>query len=330
MQQNSSSTPAVFIGIDVSKAHLDVAIRPSAVHLHLNNDADGVRQLLEQLLEQLQRLAVAGEQTLVVLEATGGYESLSAASLAAAGYRVAVVNPRHVREFAKAGGRLAKTDRIDSDVLALFAERMQPAVHPLPSDEQVALAEVIGRRRQLIEMLTAEKNRLTMASTPIKRNIRQHIEYLERQVRSIDKELDELICDSPLWRTRDTLLQSVRGVGPVLSRTLLAELPELGQLTRKEIAALVGVAPFNRDSGTLRGKRTIWGGRASVRAMLYMATLSAVRFNPQLKVFAQRLSAKHKPGKVILVACMRKLLTILNAIIKTNTPWNAPVLEATN
>lgn len=329
MQQNSTVTPAVFIGIDVSKAHLDVAIHPSATHLQLSNDADGVRQLLEQLLEQLRRGDIPAQQALIVLEATGGYESLSAATLAAAGYRVAVVNPRHVREFAKACGRLAKTDRIDSDVLALFAERIQPAVHPLPGAEQVALAEVVGRRRQLIEMLTAEKNRLIMASKPIKRNIRRHIEYLERQVRSIDKELDELICSSPVWRAADNLLQSVCGVGPVLSRTLLAELPELGQLSRKEIAALVGVAPFNRDSGTLRGKRTIWGGRASVRAVLYMATLSAIRFNPQLKAFAERLAAKHKPAKVILVACMRKLLTILNAIIKTNTPWNAPVLEAT-
>jgi transposase len=323
MQQQPA--PSVFIGIDVSKAHLDVAIHPSATHLQLNNDADGVGQLLEQL----HRLDITVEQPLIVLEATGGYESLSAATLAAAGYRVAVVNPRHVREFAKAGGRLAKTDRIDSDVLALFAERMQPAVYPLPNAEQVALAEVVGRRRQIIEMMTAEKNRLTMASKPIRRSIRQHIEYLQRQLRSIDKELDELISCSALWQAHDNLLQSVCGVGPVLSRTLLAELPELGQLNRKEIAALVGVAPFNRDSGTLRGKRTIWGGRASVRAVLYMATLSAVRFNPQLKAFAERLAAKHKPAKVILVACMRKLLTILNAIIKTNTPWNAPVLEAT-
>jgi len=323
MQQQSA--PSVYIGIDVSKAHLDVAIQPRGVHVHLNNDADGVRQLLEQL----HQLEVTVEQPLIVLEATGGYESLSAATLAAAGYRVAVVNPRFVRDFAKAGGRLAKTDRIDSDVLALFAERMQPAVYPLPNAEQVALAEVVGRRRQIIEMMTAEKNRLAMASESIRRSIRQHIEYLEGQLQSIDKELDELICASPLWRTHDELLQSVCGVGPTLSRTLLADVPELGQLNRKEIAALVGVAPFNRDSGTLRGKRTIWGGRASVRAVLYMATLSAIRFNPQIHAFAERLAAKHKPGKVILVACMRKLLTILNAIIKTNTPWNAPVLEAT-
>jgi transposase len=242
-------------------------------------------------------------------------------ALATAGLPVVVVNPRQVRDFAKASGRLAKTDALDAQVLAQFAEVMRPQPRLLPDAETRALAALLTRRRQLVEMLTAEKNRLLSAASPIRKRVRAHISWLERELDRTNAELSEAIRHSPVWREKDDLLQSVPGVGPVLTSTLLASLPELGTLTNKQIAALVGVAPLNRDSGTLRGRRTVWGGRAQVRAVLYMGAMVAARFNPVIRVFYQRLQRAGKTKKVALTACMRKLLTILNAMLKHRTPW---------
>jgi transposase len=247
-------------------------------------------------------------------------------ALATAGLPVVVVNPRQVRDFAKASGRLAKTDALDAQMLAQFAEVMRPQPRPLPDAEARALTALVARRRQLVEMLTAEKNRLLSASSPIRKRVRAHIAWLERELEHTNTELSEAIRHSPVWREKDDLLQSVPGVGPVLTSTLLASLPELGTLTHKQIAALVGVAPLNRDSGTLRGRRTVWGGRAQVRAVLYMGAIVAARFNPVIRVFYQRLQRAGKAKKVTLTACMRKLLTILNAMLKHRTPWR--VVEA--
>jgi transposase len=242
-------------------------------------------------------------------------------ALATAGLPVVVVNPRQVRDFAKASGHLAKTDALDAQVLAQFAEVMRPQPRPLPDAEARALAALLTRRRQLVEMLTAEKNRLLSAPSPIRTRLRTHITWLERELQSPNTALAEAIRQSPVWREKDELLQSVPGGGPVLTSTLLASLPELGTLTHKQIAALVGVAPLNRDSGTLRGRRTVWGGRAQVRAVLYMGAIVAARFNPVIRVFYQRLQRAGKAKKVALTACMRKLLTILNAMLKHRTPW---------
>jgi transposase len=311
----------VFVGIDVSKARLDVAVRGAALPAwQVPNDPAGIARLLEHLASL--------QPQLVVLEATGGYEvpaaaSLGAAGLCAAGLCVAVVNPRQVRDFAKATGKLAKTDTIDAQVLALFAERVRPEARPLPDEQTRALEALLTRRRQLLDMLGAEKNRLEHANAAVRPSLRQTIRHLEAQLGSVDDELKRRIEASPLWRARDHLLQGVPGVGPVLSRTLLAALPELGRLDRKQIAALVGVAPLNRDSGTLRGRRTVWGGRAEVRRVLYMGALVAKQHNPLLRTFYLRLRAAGKPPKVALVACMRKLLTILNAMLKHHTPWSA-------
>ncbi|HEU4588738.1 MAG TPA: IS110 family transposase [Gemmatimonadales bacterium] len=309
------TAPAICVGIDVAKATLDVAVRPSGECWQLANDAAA----LPALVTRLRALAPA----LVVLEATGGFEHAAVAALAAAGLPVVVANPRQVRDFARATGQLAKTDAIDAQVLALFAERVRPAPRPLPDAAAQALDAVLTRRRQLREMLVAERNRLGFARAPVRQGIQQHIRWLEHQLGDVDDELGQLIEHSPVWRARDNLLQSVPGVGPILSRTLLGELPELGRLSRKEIAALVGVAPLARDSGTLRGKRLVWGGRAPVRAALYMGALVATRWNPVIRAFSQRLRAAGKPAKVALVACMRKLLTILNAMVRSNTTWNA-------
>jgi len=259
--------------------------------------------------------------TLVVLEATGGMEIPLAGALTAAGIALSIVNPRQVRDYARAMGRLAKTDRLDAEVLACFAEAVRPQPRPLPDAVSAELAALMGRRRQLIEMLSAEKNRLGVAARRVRRNIQVHIDWLERQLSHLDKDLADLIQSSPIWREKDSLLQSVPGVGPVLSSTLLAHLPELGALSRRQIAALVGVAPLNRDSGTLQGKRTVWGGRAVIRQVLYMSALIATRFNPVIRAFYQRLCEAGKAKKVALTACMRKLLTILNAMVKHKTPW---------
>jgi len=305
--------PTIFVGIDVSKDTLDIAVRPSALRWQLANDDAGIRDLVSRLAEL--------SATLVVLEATGGYEHPAAAALAGAGAGVVIANPRQIRDFARATGQLAKTDAIDAGILALFAERVRPEPRALPDEARQMLEALVTRRRQVTEMLVAEKNRLGHARRPVRRGITAHIRWLERQLSDVDRDLDEAIRQSPLWRSQDDLLQSVPGGGPITSRTLLAQLPELGLLDRKEIAALVGVAPLARDSGTLRGRRTIWGGRATVRAVLYMATVAAARCNPLIRIFYQRLRAAGKPAKVALIACMRKLLTILNAMARTHTPW---------
>ena len=307
----------VFVGVDVSKAHLDVGVSSSDEVTSLPNSEDGIAELVRGLGE----LAPA----LVVMEATGGFELPAAAAVAAAGLAVVIANPRQVRDFAKATGQLAKTDEVDARILALFAERVRPPVRPLPDDDARALDAIIGRRRQIIEMLTAEKNRLGFALEPVQKGIRKHIRWLERQLEDVDRDLDDRIRASPVWKAKSDLLRDVPGVGPNLARTLIAELPELGQLSHKQIAALVGVAPFPRDSGVMRGRRMVWGGRAPVRSALYMSTWSACKWNPVIRVFYQRLRASGKPPKVAQVACMRKLLTILNAMLRDGRKWDPSI-----
>ena len=302
----------VFVGIDVSKAQLDIALRPEG-QFAVSNDETGCAQLVERLR--------AVSPTLVVLEATGGYEIPVTGALAAAQVPVVVVNPRQVRDFAKATGALAKTDALDAQTLAHFAEVIQPARRPLPDEHTQALAALVTRRHQLVDMLTAEKNRLRQASKLIRPSLKAHITWLERAVQEADTDLAEAIRQSPIWREKDERLRSAPGVGPVLTTTLLATVPELGTLTHKQISALVGVAPFSRDSGMLRGKRTIWGGRAQARAVLYMGAIVATRFNPVIRAFYQRLCAAGKAKKVALTACMHKLLVILNAMLKHQRPW---------
>ena len=305
-----------FFGLDISQDHLDLADAEGTNGRFRYDDAG-----TDQLLDRLGAAAVE----LVVLEATGGLEHAVAGALAAAGFAVAVVNPRQVRDFARATGRLAKTDRIDAHVLALFAERIRPEAHRLPDAAQRALAALVARRRQLRQMLQAEKNRLRRADAVVVADLEAHIAFLEARLAEADRSLRAAIEASPLWRSGDDLLRSVPGIGPVVSATLLAELPELGRLSPKQIAALVGVAPFNCDSGTLRGRRAIWGGRAPVRRALYMAALVGVRFNPVLRRHYERLVGRGKAKKVALVACMRKLLIWLNAIMREGQPWNATV-----
>jgi transposase len=300
----------IFVGIDVSKDFLDIAVRPSGEYWRCSNQETDIAELAGRL----GALAPA----LVLLEATGGFEVPLATALAAAELPVVVVNPRQVRDFARSTGTLAKTDRLDARIMAHFAEAVRPEVRPLPSDTHRVLAGLVGRRRQLIEMLTAERNRRQIAPAVLHAELDEHIAWLQARLGRLDRELGQLIQQSPLWRGQDQVLRSVKGVGPVLSATLLTDLPELGTLNRKEIAALVGVAPRARDSGRLRGKRTCWGGRASVRAALYMAALVAARFNPILRDFYQRLLQAGKPKKVALTACMRKLLIILNALARTH------------
>ena len=307
----------MFVGVDVSKAHLDVGVSGSDEVTRYRNAEAGVAELVEELAER--------SPELIVMEATGGFELPAAAALAAAGLAVVIANPRQVRDFAKATGQLAKTDKVDARVLALFAERVRPPVRPLPDEDAQALDAIIGRRRQIIDMLTAEKNRLGFALEPVKKGIRKHIRWLERQLDDVDEDLDERIRASPVWKAKSDLLRDVPGVGPNLARTLIAELPELGELSHKEIAALVGVAPFPRDSGLMRGRRIIWGGRAPVRSALYMSAWSACRWNPVIRVFYQRLRAKGKAPKVAQVACMRKLLTILNAMVRDGRKWDPSI-----
>ncbi len=311
----------VYAGVDVSKDRFDVCLRWSEPESHedvffVTHDAAGIDTLVSGLLEE--------RPVLVILEATGGFERAVFGALAAEGLQVAVVNPRQVRDFARATGRLAKTDRIDASILARFAEAIRPAPRPLPEEEIRALQGILARRRQLVGMLTAENNRLPTASKPVAKRIAAHIRWLEKELSRTDRDLDEAIKSNATLRENETLLRSVPGVGPVLARTLLAEVPELGTLTHKRLAALVGVAPLNRDSGTLRGRRSVWGGRAEVRAALYMGALVAARRNPVVRDFYERLLAAGKPKKVALVACMRKLLAIVNAVLKYRTPWRSP------
>lgn len=304
-----------YVGVDVSKERLDVAFRPAGGHCRFPNDPGGIDALVSRLAEE--------RPALVVLEASGGYERPAAAALAASGLAVAVVNPRQARDFAKATGRLAKTDALDAQSLARFAEAVKPEPRALPGEEALLLGEILDRRRQLIGMLVPENNRLPVtASEPVRRRIRAHVRWLEKEISRTDGELKEAIERSPAWRENEALLRSVPGVGPVLAGTLLAELPELGTLPHKRLSALVGVAPFNFDSGTLRGKRMVWGGRARVRSTLYMASLAAARHNPAIRAFYERLVAAGKPKKVALVACARKLLAILNAVIRDRVPWS--------
>ncbi len=303
----------LFVGIDVAKAQLDIALRPTGERWALPNDAPGITTLVERLQ--------ALRPTLMVLEATGGLERPATAALATAGLPVVVVNPRQARDFARATGQLAKTDALDARALAHFADAVRPTPRPLPDAQTQELRALLGRRQQLIAMRTAEHNRLAGVAGRLHADIVAHIIWLDTRLAVLDDDLGTALRASPLWRADDDLLQSAPGIGPVCARTFFLELPELGTLSRQQIAALVGVAPLNRDSGTLRGRRTVWGGRAQVRAVLYMGTLVATRHNPVIKAFYERLCAAGKAKKVALTACMRKLLTILNAMLKHRTPW---------
>jgi transposase len=306
-------SPHVFVGIDVAKAHLDIALRPTGARWTVANDDAGIAALVTQLQ--------GVKPPLIVLEATGGLQRPVVAALTIASLPVVVVNPRQVRDFAKATGQLAKTDALDARALAHFAEAIRPTPRPVPDAQTADLRALLARRRQLVGMRTAEQNRLGSAPPRLQADIEAHITWLNGRLAALDNDLDTALRASPVWREREELLRSVPGIGPVCTRTLVLDLPELGTLSRQHLAALVGLAPFHRDSGTLRGSRTIWGGRAQVRTALYMSTLVAVRYNPVLKAFYQRLRAAGKLAKVALVACMRKLLTILNAMVKHQTPW---------
>jgi transposase len=304
-----------FVGIDVSKARLDVHVLPAGTAFAVANDPAGVADLVARLAA----LAPAA----VVLEATGGLEAPALAALASAGVPVSAVNPRQVRDFAKAFGRLAKTDAVDAATLALFADKVRPAPRPLPDETAQALTALLVRRRQLVEMRVAEENRLPTARTPaVRRGIQKHVAWLNRQVEGLEAALTAAVQASPVWRATEDLLRTAPGVGPTVARTLLADLPELGTLSGKQAAALVGLAPFARDSGQRRGKRSVGGGRAGVRAALYMAALSAARYNPPLRAFRDRLRAAGKAPKVALVAVARKLLVILNAMVRDHRPWS--------
>jgi transposase len=307
------SPAALFVGIDVAKDMLDVAVRPTAETWQVLNDAAGI----SPLVERVQALA----PTLVILEATGGFEGPVLAALAVATVPVVRANPRQVRAFAQAVGILAKTDRLDASVLAHFAEAVKPAPRALPDAAPQELSALLVRRRQVVEMVTAERSRLVTAPPRIHEAIQQHITWLEGQLRSLADELTRAIQTSAVGQAKEGVLRSIPGVGPVLARTMLGQVPELGTLRHKQGAALVGVAPFNRDSGTLRGRRMVWGGRSAVRAVLYLGTLVAPRFNPVIKAVYQRLLAAGKGKKVALTACMHKLLTIMNAMVRDMTPW---------
>ena len=309
----------IYIGIDVSKDTLDVAVHGDKQHWSFPNDEAGINKIVSKFREL--------PPALVVLEATGGFEVPLAAELGVAKIPTAVVNPRQIRDFAKSVGMLAKTDILDARIIARFAATVQPTPYPIPGIEAQELGAITARRRQIVSMITAEKNRLSTASKTVKPRIRAHINWLEKELDDVNRSLRQKVKDSPIWQEKDKLMQSVPGVGPNLSITILAELPELGTLNRKQIAVLVGVAPLNRDSGTLRGKRTTWGGRATVRTAFYMATLVATRHNPLIRCFYERLCAAGKPKKVALTACMRKLLTILNAMLKYGTRWDYPVAQ---
>ncbi len=305
----------VFVGIDVSKDRLDVATKPETVHFQVDNNDQGIAALIQRLVELKPRL--------ILLEASGGFETLAGASLRQADLPAQIINPRQVREFARSTGKLAKTDKIDASVLAHFAQLLQPPLRPWPEAQQQELAALMTRRRQLVEMLVMEKNRLGTAWSPkVRKSLQVHLQLLQEQLRELEQDLDDFIRRSPLYLEKDQLLQSVPGIGPLTSQSLMAWLPELGALNRKQIAALVGVAPFNRDSGQMRGRRTVWGGRKQVRPSLYMATIAACRFNPAIRSFYQRLLQAGKRKKVAITACMRKLLPILNAVLKHQKPWH--------
>lgn len=304
----------VFIGIDVAKDRLDVHVRPANQAFHLPRNQAGLADLIERLTPL--------NPTLVVLEATGGFETTVAAAIAGAAMPLAVVNPRQVRDFARATGQLAKTDRIDAAVIAHFADAIRPEPKPIPDDQARLLAELVARRRQLIDMITAENNRLPRTSAPrLRRSIERVVALLKQQLAELDKDVDTTIRGTPVWREKEDLLISTPGIGSTTARLLIATIPELGTLSRRKIAALAGLAPVARDSGTSRGKRHIAGGRPVVRSALFMAALSASRFNPPLQAFAARLKKAGLAKKAVLIAVARKLLTILNAILRDQTPW---------
>ena len=313
-------SPEIVVGIDISKTHLDFGTLPSGEVWRESNEPTAIAHVAKRLVELAPKL--------IVMEATGGLEIPVAAALSRAGLPVVVVNPRQVREFARATGQLAKTDRIDALILALFGDRVRPEVRPLPDDLARAFDALLARRRQLVVILAEEKTRLKQArSRPVTTGIQRHIRWLEKEIKDVERDLTKNVRESPVWRAKDNLLRSAPGVGPIMSFTILADLPELGRLNRKQIAALVGVAPHAADSGTLRGKRIIWGGRACVRQPLFMAALAACRSDPGFRAFHQRLVTSGKPPKVALVACMRKLLTVLNAMVRDATPWNPTIVR---
>lgn len=307
----------MFVGIDVSKSHLDVAVRPSGAAFRVANDDVGIASLVEQVL------GMAVTVSLVVMEASGGYEDGCATALALAGVPTAVVNPRQVRDFAKATGKLAKTDRLDADVIAHFGEALRPAVTPVDDEEARQLRELCDRRSQLVEMRTMESNRRRTVSTSLQRGIDKHIRWLDARIHDVEKDIGTRIRASPVWREKDELLRSAAGVGPATSARIIASLPELGRVGNKQIAALVGLAPFNDDSGTFAGKRHCRGGRADVRTALYMAALTAARRNPLLKAMYARMKKAGKPTKVVQVAVMRRLLVTLNAMMRDRTAWRS-------
>jgi transposase len=312
-RQGNVST-SIFVGIDVAKRHLDVHILPNNATSRYTNSIAGIGALVKMLRKQ--------KPELVVLEATGKLEIPAAAALFAAGIPVAIVNPRQVRDFARASGRLAKTDALDAQVIATYGSALHPDVRPIPDAISLQLQGLLARRRQLVDMLVAEKNRLDRAHPAARKDVREHIEWLQQRLKRADRELHELIKHSPVWRERDARYQSVPGVGPIVSHSLLIDLPELGAISHKQIAKLVGVAPLNRDSGEARGARSVWGGRSHVRAALYMASLAAIRANPVIRAHYRKLREEGKPAKVAQVACMRKLLVILNAIAEKNVFWS--------
>jgi len=305
----------IFVGIDVSKASLDVFVLPMDDSFAVANDEAGV----EALAEKVEVLNPA----LIVLEATGGLQNLAVGVLHARQLPVVVVNPRQARDFAKAMGKLAKSDRIDAQVLARFAQRVRPELRPIKDESAQVLSALLARRRQLVEMLVAEKNRLNSSRKEVRTDIKEHIAWLEKRLGKVNKDMDKAIKATPAWMEKEDLLTSMSGVGPVLARTLMCDLPELGQLTGKQISALVGVAPLNRDSGKYHGHRQVWGGRSQVRAVLFMAATAAIRFNPLFKNFFQRLRQAGKPYKVALTAVMRKMIVILNAMLKNQKPWQS-------
>lgn len=310
MKNNDS----VVVGIDVSKDHLDVLLLPSESQKRVTNDEPGCAELLAWLISET--------PSRIVLESTGGLETLAAGILTAASLPVVIVNPRQVRDFAKACGVLAKTDALDAKIIARFAQVIQPEIRPLKDEMSQTLSALIARRRQLVDMQSAEKNRQSSAPRATRKSIELHINWLEKQIDSVDDDISTFIQSSPIWKAKGDILTSVKGVGKVTASTLLAALPELGTIPRQKIASLVGVCPYNRDSGKFKGKRSIWGGRAAIRSVLYMATLTATRFNPVIKEFYERLTKVGKPHKVALTACMRRLLSILNSMIKNNQKWD--------
>lgn len=303
----------IFVGIDVSQGTFDVLVRPTGEYFQAGNDPDGIGRLRQRLLQL--------RPELVVMEATGGYERELSIALVLAGLPVAVVNPRQVRDFAKAMNRFGKTDRVDAGIIAMFGEKLNPEARGVPEKEVRELDALVTRRQQLIDMRTAEKNRAGVAPASQKLRIKDHIRYLDAQIDAIEEELEGAIQKSQVWQARNELLTSVPSIGAVTSSTLIARVPELGRLTGKAIAALIGVAPFAVDSGKYKGQRKIWGGRADVRTALYMATISAIRCNPVIRAHYEQLKGRGKQSKVAIVACMRKLLIVLNAIVRTNQPW---------